>query len=145
MIMNRLIMMFLITSPTAVVAEVINKTSEITTLPSSPVDVGSVFQVIAALLVIVFLILAMSWMYKKYGASYISHNSGLKVVSALSLGGKEKAVLIQVGDEQVLLGVSPGYVRKIHDVNEPISVNENFAENNFIAKLNKEISKVVNK
>ena len=38
----------------------------------------------------------------------------MRVVSALSVGMREKVVLVQVGEEQLLLGVAPGRVNVLH-------------------------------
>jgi flagellar protein FliO/FliZ len=50
------------------------------------------------------------------------------------VGQRERVVLIQVGSQQLLLGVAPGRVQTLHVLEEPISVGtasspgESFAE-----------------
>lgn len=114
-------------------------------LTSGPVDAGSIFQVMASLLFIILIIVGLSWLYRKYGISYTSGTNTIKVISSLSLGGKEKVVLVQVGCEQILIGVSPGYVRKLHDVKEPVIDENTPVSNSFLSNFNKEIKKVMNK
>ena len=121
------------------------KTESASAVPVSPLNMSSIFQVVAALLVILLLIIAISWLYRKYGFKYGMSGESIKVISAISLGGKEKAVLLQVGNEQILLGVSPGYVRKVHILTDPVSEIKENNSGNFISKLNKEISKVISK
>ena len=87
----------------------------------------------------------MAWAYRRYGYIAAANVSSLKVVSAISLGGKEKAVLLQVGEDQVLLGVSPGYVRKIHDIKEPVKIPENNDSSSFVSRLNMELQKALGK
>ena len=41
-------------------------------------------------------------------------NSALEVIGQLPLGARERAVLIRVGERQLLLGVAPGSVRTLH-------------------------------
>lgn len=41
-------------------------------------------------------------------------NAALEVVGQLSVGPRERAVLIRVGERQLLLGVAPGNVRTLH-------------------------------
>ncbi len=36
------------------------------------------------------------------------------------MGSRERIVLLQVGEEQVLIGVSPGRINKLHVLNKPI-------------------------
>lgn len=122
-----------------------DKGSHIAATTSGPVEVTAVFQVLAALIFIIILIIALAWAYKRYGYAAGGNASLMKVVGAISLGGKEKAVLLQVGEEQVLLGVSPGYVRKIHDITEPVKVHEESDTGSFVSKLNLELQKVLGK
>lgn len=125
-------------------AEEINNPDIVSALSAGPVNISSIFQVIAALLAILVLIVALSWVFRKYGQSYAGANSNMRVISALSLGGKEKAVLMQIGDEQILIGVSPGNIRKIHLLAQPVIEKESEPDN-FISKLNNEIKKVISK
>lgn len=47
-----------------------------------------------------------------------SFKTGLiEVVSGISLGGREKVVLLRVGGEQVLVGISPAGMRALHVLN----------------------------
>jgi len=116
-----------------------------TPMVNNPVDITSIFQVLMALFVVVIAIFVVAWVFKKYSSNYGQGMQGIKVITALSLGGKEKAVVIQVGDEQIMLGVSPGYVRKIHDLEQPLQLNERPENSSFLSKLNQEIQKVVTK
>ena len=48
-----------------------------------------------------------------------SFKTGLiEVVSGISLGGREKVVLLRVGGEQVLVGISPAGMRALHVLNK---------------------------
>ena len=47
-------------------------------------------------------------------------SGNMRVLSSVSVGQRERAVLLQVGDQQVLVGVGPGNVRKIHVFDEPV-------------------------
>jgi flagellar biogenesis protein FliO len=41
-------------------------------------------------------------------------NAQLEMLAQLPLGTRERAVLVRVGDSQVLIGVAPGNVRTLH-------------------------------
>lgn len=45
----------------------------------------------------------------------------LRVLGSASVGGREKVVLMEAGDKQLLLGVSPGSVRTLHCFDEPLT------------------------
>lgn len=131
--------------PMEVMGKTENQVSHMGTASSGPVEVTAVFQVLAALIFIIILIIALAWAYRRYGYISAANGAAMKVVGAISLGGKEKAVLLQVGDSQVLLGVSPGYVRKIHDITEPLASSDEEKPVNFVNRLNMELQKVLRK
>lgn len=71
---------------------------------------------------IVFLIVMLAWLVNKtkINSNFISKNSKLKVVSSLSLGLKEKLMIVQLGEKQILIGVTSQSINFIKDVDEPI-------------------------
>lgn len=48
-------------------------------------------------------------------------HSGLKVVGALSLGQREKVVVVQAGDKQLVLGVTSTQINTLHILEQPLS------------------------
>ena len=44
----------------------------------------------------------------------------IKVVAAMSLGGRDHIALISVGQKQMLLGISPGRIATLHVFEEPL-------------------------
>jgi flagellar protein FliO/FliZ len=66
-----------------------------------------------------------------FGAAWVVRRSrvfgkpasgALDVVASLPLGQKERAVLIRVGDTQILLGVAPGRVSTLHVLTTPVAM-----------------------
>ena len=58
-----------------------------------------------------------------------SFRTGLiEVVSGISLGGREKVVLLRVGDEEVLVGISPAGMRPLHVLKRPPGSSPRSAE-----------------
>jgi flagellar biogenesis protein FliO len=43
-------------------------------------------------------------------------SEAIEIVSGISLGSKERIVLLRIGTEQVLVGVSPAGMRRLHVV-----------------------------
>ncbi|OAX55088.1 flagellar biosynthetic protein FliO [Xanthomonas graminis] len=84
--------------------------------PSPPSLIGAVF----ALLLVLALILGMAWVLKRLPGSGFRPAEGLRVVASLAVGAKERVVVIDVNGEQLLLGVSPGGVRTLHHLPEPL-------------------------
>jgi len=77
-------------------------------------------QLLAGLGVVIAAILLVAWLVRRLGAGSVN-NGKLRVVAGLALGQRERVVLIQVGDEhQVLLGVTPGQIRKLTEFDSPV-------------------------
>ncbi len=94
-------------------------------------------QVLIGLLVVLGLIVAMGWLLRRVGQGGLggAHQS-MKILASLSLGTREKVALIQVGDQQLLLGITPNSINTLHTFAEPvISPRETPAPGDFAAKL----------
>jgi flagellar protein FliO/FliZ len=81
---------------------------------------GSLVQVLFGLLMIIGLIGAAAWLLRRLGPMPGSANGALRVLGGLSMGARERVVLIQVGQTQLLLGVAPGRVQALHVLETPV-------------------------
>jgi flagellar protein FliO/FliZ len=71
--------------------------------------------------IVVGLIICSAYVLKKMKGNGFQTQGPIKIVASLSLGMKEKIILIQVGDkQQVLLGVSPEKIEKIQSYDQLI-------------------------
>ena len=119
--MNRLFQTFLSTplvcavlwTPMVQAAQTAAQTSH-TLGAAEPLSIGSLIQVTLGLLAVVVTIFALAWFLRRYGRFQSAANTSLKVVGGLSVGPRERVVLIQVEDRQLLLGVAPGRVQMLH-------------------------------
>jgi flagellar protein FliO/FliZ len=75
--------------------------------PASPVSVSSLAQLTLSLLLIVALIFAISWIVKRFKLAGPRGRGDIALLDQLSIGPRERIVLIRVGDRQVLVGVGP--------------------------------------
>lgn len=89
-----------------------------------PLTAGSLIQVSAGLLVVVLTIFALAWFLRRYGRFSSSANGALKVVGGLSVGPRERVVLLQIKDRQLLVGVAPGRVQMLHELEERVAPAE---------------------
>lgn len=81
-----------------------------TALAAPEATMGNVSSVIASLALVVGVILAAAWVVRRTPFGIGRGNGPLKVLAALSLGPKERLLLVDAGGEQVLLAVSPAGV-----------------------------------
>jgi flagellar protein FliO/FliZ len=83
-------------------------------------SVGSLTQVTAALVLVVIAILAVAWILRRLsGATQIGSGS-LRIVGGITLGTKERVVLLEAGETQMLVGVTPGQLRTLHVFDKPV-------------------------
>jgi flagellar protein FliO/FliZ len=66
------------------------------------------------LLIVLIVFFLCVWGVRKLGGLTVSSAEKMRVVSGLSLGMREKIVLLQVGKKQLVLGVTPGRIETLH-------------------------------
>jgi len=83
---------------------------------------GNLAQTTLGLLVVLLVIGAAAWAFKRFGNVHVGAQGRMKIIGGISLGTRERAVLLQVGDEQLVIGVSPGRVQTLHVLDKPVLV-----------------------
>lgn len=75
----------------------------------------AIWQTAFWLLVVVALILIMGWVAKRFSAfGHLNSQGRMKVLATLPVGNRERVVLLQVGQQCLLLGVAPNKVNTLH-------------------------------
>jgi flagellar protein FliO/FliZ len=89
-------------------------------VPAAPgLDAGQVLSVLLGLAAVLVAIVALSWVLRTILRLQGGAGPGpLRVVAALSLGPRERVVLVEVGAAQVLVGVTPGRIQPLHILGE---------------------------
>jgi flagellar protein FliO/FliZ len=91
--------------------------------PSEPVgrsssldafSLSNILNMFMGLAIVVALILGLAWILRKYGRLPGNNLVDMKVIGGLSLGTREKAVLIEVENTRLLIGVTPGHIQTLH-------------------------------
>jgi flagellar protein FliO/FliZ len=131
------ILLFIQVSQVVVAAEA-SKEKVIASLANEPVGLGNYLQMFFGLFVVVALIFGMAWFMRRMGNMNSMATGNLKVLGGISVGQRERIVLVQAGDTQLLVGVAPGEIRTLHVMDEPITaiteINSN-APTGFAEKL----------
>ena len=93
--------------------------------PGSPLSVSSLAQLTLSLVAIVGLIFAISWVLKRLKVSAPRGGRGqIAVLDELTLG-RERVVLLRVGDSQVLIGMGgAGGMVALTPLSNPIALKE---------------------
>lgn len=92
--------------------------------PTAPgLDAGYFVQLVIGLVIVFGAIALLAWGAKRVpGLNAMQGQAGgrFRVVAALSLGTRERAVILQVGDKQVLVGVTTHGMNTLLVLDEPI-------------------------
>ncbi|GAB4356695.1 MAG: flagellar biosynthetic protein FliO [Gammaproteobacteria bacterium] len=89
-------------------------------LPADPLSAGTLTQLVLGMVLVVGLILVSAWVLRRFNRFQSSASGQLRIVGGLSMGARERVVLVQVGARQLLLGVAPGRVQTLHVLEEPL-------------------------
>lgn len=86
---------------------------------AEPMAAANLFQLLFGLIVVLIAIGATAFLLRRLGR--LPQGAGaMRIVAGLSVGSRERAVLIQVGDKQLLLGVAPGRVQTLYVLDRPV-------------------------
>ncbi len=75
---------------------------------------GTFMQAFFGLILIVALIVGLAWFARKLTGGQAFGQGGLKIVGGVALGPRERLVLVEVGDEWLVVGIVPGQIRTLH-------------------------------
>ena len=71
-------------------------------------------KLLLGLLLVIGLIFLLAWLLRRVQQLNPRGNQAIKLISSHALGPRERLVLVQVGSEQVLLGLSAGRFAPLH-------------------------------
>ena len=101
-----------------------------------PLSGTNILQLVIGLILVLVMVIVIAWLVKRVGGVSISGSGVINVLGGMSMGARERVVLLQVGDEQILVGVSPGRIQTLHVLDKPMVVPEkNIPEIKFANKL----------
>jgi len=89
-------------------------------LEASPVTASSLLQLVLGLLLVLAVIVLIAWLLRRLPGWNSSVNGALKIVAALPVGQRERVVVVQVGEQQLLIGVAAGQVELLHLLEQPL-------------------------
>lgn len=80
---------------------------------------GEIVRVITGLVVVLLIIAVLSWIVKRLHVVNLSSSKGFQSIASMTLGPKEKIILIRAGDRYLLMGVGSG-VSMLHDFGDTL-------------------------
>jgi flagellar protein FliO/FliZ len=89
-------------------------------VPTEPLAATNLLQLLFGLIVVLGAIAFGAYLLRRLGKFSAPVGGALRVLGGISVGARERVVLMQVGDQQLLLGVAPGRVHTLHVLERPI-------------------------
>lgn len=81
-------------------------------------------QIAVSLLLVLIIIFVAAWLLRRFGHFPDVAEGNLRVLGSLSVGQRERILLLQVGEEQLLVGVTTSRISTLHTLAEPVVLNE---------------------
>ncbi len=83
---------------------------------------GGVFQMIVGLGIVLAILIGGALLLRRFMSLPVSGSSPLKIVTGLSLSPRDRLIVVQVGERQLLLGLSPGRIQTLHVLEQPLDL-----------------------
>ncbi len=81
----------------------------IPTPPPPPPSSGGLLQTTMALLFVLAVLVGLAWLLKRYGPKHLNGSQRhIKLVDSLNLGARERILLLEVGEQWIVVGASAG-------------------------------------
>jgi flagellar protein FliO/FliZ len=73
----------------------------------------NLFKVIGALLAVLVMMAASAWLLKRLNVAKAGGDRTIKIVGGISVGNRERVLVVEVADQWIVVGVAPGRVASL--------------------------------
>ncbi len=104
---------------------------------------GQIIKMAIGLVIVLVMIFVLAWLARNYMGFNPSSNASLKPLAGVLVGQKERVVLLQVGERQILIGVAPGQINLLHviDRGDEVTVSVKQSLSPFAEKLKRSLGR----
>lgn len=81
---------------------------------STEIPTGIYWQAFLSMIFILALLIVAAWLMRRLSGGKSFGNKSLKILGGVALGPRERIVLIEVGEECLVVGIVPGQIRTLH-------------------------------
>lgn len=96
-------------------------------------------QVTLVLILIIGIILLCAWLFRKLNGTSLGHSKLLNVVGSVSVGQRERVVIVELKDTWLVLGVAAGNISKLDEM--PAQERPEPQLNSFATRLQQALNK----
>jgi flagellar protein FliO/FliZ len=120
------------------------RAAEQQTAPALPSTTGSVFTMLLGLTAVLAIMAGIAWLFKRSGlVQRAQGNAVAKIIGGVSVGTRERVMVIEVADQWIVVGVAPGRVNTLATMprQEHVAAPASAASANFSSWLKNTIDK----
>ena len=74
---------------------------------------GELFKVLLGLIAVLAMMAASAWLLKRFGVTKAAGAGTIKIVGGISVGNRERVLVVEVADQWIVVGVAPGRVNAL--------------------------------
>nr|WP_244264448.1 flagellar biosynthetic protein FliO [Marinobacter algicola] len=108
---------------------------------TAPDTLATMLTLGVGLLAVIAIIFGCAWIVRRMSGMTGGNTRAIKVVSVMPMGTRERIALVEVGDKQILIGVTPSAIRTLHVFDEPVVSAGEPVSSDFARKLQGMIGK----
>ena len=131
-------------------AEIVNDSATVaaadgmTALPATPgIGGGEILSLGISMIIVVAVILVLGWLYSRSRFVGGGRNDVISVVASRARGPKERLLVVEVDDQQLLVGMTASNVQTLHVFEKPVRpAAAAAATNGFAGRLRSAIAEV---
>lgn len=95
---------------------------------SVPIGGGEILSMGVSMLLVVAVVIGLGCLYSRLRLNGGGRSDVIQIVASRGLGPKERLLLVQVGDQQLLLGMTSAQLSKLHSFDAPLEASAPVAE-----------------
>ena len=74
-----------------------------------------------SMVIVIGVVVALGWLYSRMRFSGGAGSNVINIVASRGLGPKERLLLVEVGDKQLLVGITAASVQTLHTFDRPVA------------------------
>ncbi len=95
---------------------------------------------LGSLVLVIGFILGLAWLLKRMKVPALGQQKGMRIVSQITVGPKERIAVIQVGEEQFLIGITTQSIQTLAKLEKPLDDQE-LASGSFASQFSQLMKK----
>lgn len=88
------------------------------------IDYGYIVKILGSLMLVILMMVVLLYLMKRFSFKSNMIHGSVRIISALNIGPRERIMLIQAGDEQILVGSTPSSIRALHVLADNVDTSE---------------------